>query len=715
MTVHVINDGTRVGDTLSEVLSLSRYDVVLSTLNHDSDSELSKSNADVIICCVGINKFNTIRFIKVLRTQINYSGTPVFIILSHPDQESAVIFATLGVTRVFWAPVKTSDLIEAIKKVNYQSVTSREIALFPHDNPHPVLRISEQGDITYYNQSALLMLESLKQEEMSKIIDELSRVSRKSIESDSASEITLTVGKKSYHCSVKPLQSKRFANVYFVDITRQIQAEVKLGKTKELYEKILDNFPADIAVISPTWKYVYLNPKAIKNPELRKWMIGKSDADYCRLKQVPMQLAEQRKQLFNNAIQNNATTSWEDQYVNKDGSTTYLYRQLHPVFEKSKLKFVLGYATDITELKVSENKLKRSESNYRLLFEKSPVMQVITSADLIIHDVNHNVLDTLGIPKTNLIGQNLRNVIYKAQYQPVIEDQGTEESSDILEVALLNAQGKVFYCILDFNIIVDIDGTVNYLFSFVNITDTVETNKKLQEVNRDLKLQNENLRKFSMIISHDIKAPLANLEGLIDLYDDSLADDSNAEIVNGLRVSISKLRRNFDDLLEIINLRNQKNLKTELCRLHDALQSAISLLKTQIDGANCKIQIDFTDAPYVVFPRSWLETILMNLLSNSIKYRADNRKLEISLLSKNENSHITLIVSDNGKGIDLKKNRDFIFGLYQRFHPGIEGKGIGLHIVKTQMETYGGSISIASSPDKGTSIILKFNNPAYEI
>ena len=109
--------------------------------------------------------------------------------------------------------------------------------------------------------------------------------------------------------------------------------------------------------------------------------------------------------------------------------------------------------------------------------------------------------------------------------------------------------------------------------------------------------------------------------------------------------------------------------------------------------------------------KSYLESILLNLLTNAIKYKSESRKLKINIAAHRlDDDKVILIFKDNGIGIDLQKNKDKIFGLYQRFHDYPDSKGLGLYLVKSQVETMGGTISIESKVNVGTTFTLTFKN-----
>lgn len=110
--------------------------------------------------------------------------------------------------------------------------------------------------------------------------------------------------------------------------------------------------------------------------------------------------------------------------------------------------------------------------------------------------------------------------------------------------------------------------------------------------------------------------------------------------------------------------------------------------------------------PQVHANEPYLESIIYNLLSNAIKYRAENRMLEIKISSFRDGSKIVLEIADNGIGIDLQKFGEKLFGLYKRFHDHVGGKGLGLYMVKTQVEALEGSVSVESRIGKGTKFTI---------
>ena len=144
--------------------------------------------------------------------------------------------------------------------------------------------------------------------------------------------------------------------------------------------------------------------------------------------------------------------------------------------------------------------------------------------------------------------------------------------------------------------------------------------------------------------------------------------------------------------------------------IKEIFENVFSQLNFQIELYRPIIKLDFEKVSIININKAFLESILLNLLTNSIKYKSENRKLKITITTDQIDDTVVLTFKDNGIGIDLERNRDKIFGLYQRFHNYPDSKGLGLYLVKSQVETMDGTIDIESEVNQGTTFTLTFKN-----
>jgi len=233
------------------------------------------------------------------------------------------------------------------------------------------------------------------------------------------------------------------------------------------------------------------------------------------------------------------------------------------------------------------------------------------------------------------------------------------------------------------------------------------TARKNYEIERtqlidDLIQQNKNLEQFTYIISHNLRSPVANIMGCAEMLKDEELDADDKEIaVRGLSRSITKLDDVITDLHTILQSKNELNEKKEMVKLYEVfsdVKTSLNAIVTQA-GATIKTTFGVTEIKSI---KSFIYSIFLNLISNSIKYRRENEPLVIEISSRQSGNKLILNFKDNGLGIDLAAKGGDLFGLYKRFHSHVEGKGLGLFMVKTQIETMKGKITVKSTPGEGT-------------
>jgi signal transduction histidine kinase len=234
------------------------------------------------------------------------------------------------------------------------------------------------------------------------------------------------------------------------------------------------------------------------------------------------------------------------------------------------------------------------------------------------------------------------------------------------------------------------------------------TQRKQYEIERtqlidDLLQQNKNLEQFTYIISHNLRSPVANIIGCAEmLKDEDLTKNEKESVVNGLAVSINKLDNVIKDLHTILQLKNDINTENkEIVNLVEIFNDVKSSLNNVIVQSNAVIKADF-GVLEVSLVKSFIYSIFLNLISNSIKYRKENVPPLIEVTGYKVEDKLYITFKDNGLGIDLAAKGADLFGLYKRFHSHVEGKGLGLFMVKTQIESMKGKISVTSAVSEGT-------------
>ncbi len=196
------------------------------------------------------------------------------------------------------------------------------------------------------------------------------------------------------------------------------------------------------------------------------------------------------------------------------------------------------------------------------------------------------------------------------------------------------------------------------------------------------------------------------------MYDkENPAEPFNKILIEKFEESTQQLNTTLNDLLNVLVLKSQTHTSAELLGFEDVFQHTINNLQSLIAREGAVIHPDFSLVDTIQCNKIHLESIFQNLISNAIKYRSPNRQPIIWVSSSLEDRWIVLTFTDNGIGIDLQRYKDRMFGLYQRFHAGKEGKGLGLYMIKAQVTAMGGKIEVDSELGKGTSfkVYLKYD------
>jgi PAS domain S-box-containing protein len=242
--------------------------------------------------------------------------------------------------------------------------------------------------------------------------------------------------------------------------------------------------------------------------------------------------------------------------------------------------------------------------------------------------------------------------------------------------------------------------------------DVTEERRREQEKSNLIKQlvdQNNNLTQFSFIASHNLRGPVASILGLLSICDEtSIGNEHNRMVVQNLHSVAHRLDEVIKDLMHILDLRAHQPQAKEWIRFDDLMADIKQSLVHQILVAQPQFHEEFHALESIFTVKTYVHSILYNLIANAIKYRRANEPLVIKVHSFADREAFGFSVEDNGCGIDLKKFGNKLFTLYQRFHLEQEGKGLGLFLVKTQVEALSGKIAVESQPGAGTRFTISF-------
>lgn len=240
-------------------------------------------------------------------------------------------------------------------------------------------------------------------------------------------------------------------------------------------------------------------------------------------------------------------------------------------------------------------------------------------------------------------------------------------------------------------------------------TDLEEKYTDLKKVSEKLQTRNSQLREFNYLISHNIRAPITSISTLTDMYEDAKSMEEVHELNPKLKKITQTLSNLVEDLLQYVRILNADKIATQTLDLKEIIEESAALFIEATDQKTFVINTNLEAWNTITFSSIYLKSIIQNLISNAIKYRSHERDAYILFKTYKEKGVHKLEVVDNGIGIDLSKHGKDIFKLYKRFHKQASGKGMGLFIIKSQLEALNATIEIKSEKGVGTIFTITFN------
>jgi PAS domain S-box-containing protein len=414
------------------------------------------------------------------------------------------------------------------------------------------------------------------------------------------------------------------------------------------------------------------------------------------------------------------TENWQDEYRFKCADNTYKYvldRGFLLKDDDGKAIRMIGAIQDITKQKEEELRLKLLETVIvqtkdsimitEANFNKDKLPKIVYVNPAFSSMTGYNSHEIVGQSPDFLKGKN-SNIDGIKKIISTIENK----TESLIEMICYKKNREEFWLRFSMIPIYNSEGELSHWVSIQrDVSEEKIQEKEKEQLINELTQTNKDLKQFSYITSHNLRAPLSNLTGLLTLIEDiTVEDEELREIIEGFNKSTHLLNDTVNDLTKVMIIKDNQSIQKETVSLKDIFENVFNQITFQIDTHKPILKLDFDNVPSLKINKSYIESILLNLLTNSLKYKSDNRILKISIAAQQVNNMVTLIFKDNGIGIDLNRNKDKIFGLYQRFHNYPDSKGLGLYLVKSQVEAMGGTISIESEVGKGTTFTLTFKN-----
>lgn len=418
------------------------------------------------------------------------------------------------------------------------------------------------------------------------------------------------------------------------------------------------------------------------------------------------------------ALANPTDGAWEDEYryIKSDATVANVYDRGFIIFDlEGKPQRMVGAMQDFTKRKADEERLRQSEANLRTIFENAHIGFVLLDNEFKVVSCNQLTIDICekALHRTLREGDSYLDFVPRSRRKLMGEKLRRARAGEKVQYEgqlKLMDESIAWYEINAFPVNDNTGGTLGVILSIDDVTAKKAVDIERERITLDLMQRNSTLEQFAYIISHNLRSPVANITGLCQLIlSEKLTQKDYDKCIDGLATSVKMLDEVIIDLNHILQVRREINEKKENVTLSRLLSDVAASINNLIEKEKVEIVADFSSVDSFFTLKSYLHSIFYNLVSNSIKYRHPARNPRIEVKGKKIQNRLQLIFRDNGLGIDLKTHGDKIFGLYKKFHTHADGKGMGLFMVKTQVEILGGTIRVKSMEHVGTQFSIEFD------
>ncbi len=492
-------------------------------------------------------------------------------------------------------------------------------------------------------------------------------------------------------------------------------AEQRLTESEQKFRLLAENIPGVIYLCRNDVSYsmVYLNDRV-------KELTGYTAAEFLAGSINFVQLyhpddASVIVEQVDKALALRKNFSLEYRIQHKNGECRWVEEVGVGVYRDGELALIEGFICDITERKKIELNIKKMADENNRIFNYSIHLQVIAGYDGYFKKVNPACVKILGWSASELKQKPFANFVHpddrdatKDVFQQLLKGQDVAS----FENRYLCRNGT--YRWLLWSSSTDVERELIYATA-IDITERKKTEENLvvskinlESAAEELLDQNHQLNQFAHILSHNLRSPVANIGALIGLLNEQSTMADYREVFRNLKNTASSLQGTLNDLVDTLDISKTSRTERVLLNFDETLERVKKDLMGELISTHANIQSNFEAAPEVLYNKTYFESILLNLLSNALKYRSPQRNLLIKCSTQRVGNKVMLVFSDNGLGIDLKKYGAQVFGLRKTFHPHPDAKGVGLFLTKTQINAMGGSIEVASEVDKGTTFTILF-------
>lgn len=493
-----------------------------------------------------------------------------------------------------------------------------------------------------------------------------------------------------------------------IDVTTQIINERRVNEQRAYYHEILNEVPADIVVFSLDHKYLFINNYAVRDAEIRNWLIGKDDFEYCERKAIGDPLAIRRRKFFDLTVNTKEPQNWIESYKRPDGTDGYMLRIMYPrLSSHGDVKFVIGFGNDISEQVINKRLAEYREMQIRKLLDLVRDGIFTCSGNGEVKYYNNSYKQIIRMSAEDDAQLNLSDILPEKEYSKVALCLAGIDNGDSTSATLIRTNAGRY---LDFSVVRSDDEQGDpYVCRISDITEIVTKEENLRVIIDKEKDLNNSKSQFIRITSHELRTPLTII-------------NANAELLEHVAATFPKVTGKMQPQVFIGRIRKEVKLMTELLNellMIGRMESGnIEYMPVWVDVSAFLqgILVDFYN-PYTdgrvldlvvgagvdkmfVDPKL-IRHVIINLVNNAFKYSTGKPSPILSFHQDEEYWKIS--VHDYGIGIPETDKKKLFTSFFRASNSvSIQGTGLGLMVVEYAIKQHGGRVEFESEEGVGS-------------
>ncbi len=411
--------------------------------------------------------------------------------------------------------------------------------------------------------------------------------------------------------------------------------------------------------------------------------------------------------LIDEVISTGQPRETEVELITAAGKVKWVRLRINSISANGVTELLYGTMEDLSKEIALRQQLIEGQQRFCQAFDHAPIGMALVSLEGKWNRVNNSLCNLLGYAEEELMGRTFQEFTYPDDLESDLEQMQQLIQGKIfsysMEKRYRHKDGRIIWVQLNVSLVRDDNNIPLYFVS--QIKDITEHKKNIDVI----KAQNEKLMNFAHIVSHNLRSHAGNINMLAGFIRAEFDEEERTTLTQMLVANSEELLNTLAELNKIVTITRKGMAHQEPVNLLQEVSRAVSILSASIKELRARVDIEIDEDIIIDFNPAYLESIFVNLISNSLKYRHPERTPIILIKATRDIERTCITITDNGSGLDMSLHGHKLFGMYKVFHGNRDARGMGLFLVKNQVESMGGTIHAASMPGEGMCMTIKLN------